>query len=48
MAKLVKEKVDLHNDVAEAEALREQRRAEMAERMKTIGKGKTQDKSARK
>lgn len=42
MNKLVKEKVDLHDKVAEAEALREQERAEMVERMKAVGKGKAE------
>ena len=41
MAKLFKEKVDLHDDVAEAEAIREKKCEEMVERMKAVGKGKT-------
>lgn len=44
-AKLVKEKVDQHDDVAEAEAIKEQKRAEMVERMKGVGKDKTEGKT---
>lgn len=38
MNKLIKDKVDLHDDVAEAEAMREEKHAEMIERMKSVGK----------
>ena len=47
-AKLVKEKVDLHDDVAESEALKEKKRAEMVERMKAIGKRKAASKPVSK
>ncbi|MEH6559616.1 MAG: hypothetical protein V7708_17605 [Oceanicoccus sp.] len=35
MTKLIKAKTDLHDDVAEAERIKEEKRAEMIERMKT-------------
>lgn len=45
MSKFIKERVGLHDDVAEAEATREKKRAEMVERMNTVGKGKVVSKS---
>ena len=41
MAKLVKAKTDLHDDIAEAEAIRDKKRAEMVERMRKASKEKT-------
>lgn len=43
MNKLVKDKVDLHDDVAEAEAAKEEKRQEMIERMKEAANKKKEE-----